>query len=486
MGRTLGYGCVQLLSLTVAISAQFQVTSKSRLGVVVVGTDAVLPCTLSPPSSPLELEVRWFKNLYTSVVFMLKKGNEEKEQLMPDYRGRTSLQAGPQTGDLSLSMHNVQLSDAGIYHCFVENKTSSIYEEAITELSIVAVGSLPNLTLSLHDNSILISSSSSGWFPEPEIVWKEIDGTQITVYSNTTLKESNGLFNLENSILLKDASDGHFSYAIRHPVTGKDTGVHMSIHENMFPRISLWLYAFLFAVIVLSVVGIGAIFYVRKLQREKDCLTGRIADLSSELDWRKAVMNPECITFSPETCHPELSVSEDYLTLLNQPPAFIPVPNDLRFETERCCICLPDFSSGCHYWEVELGPGVEWAVGVASPEVRKKGAAYQFSPRENIWCIALFIDTIQALDNTEKIIQVEGGGILERVGVYLKLSVPRQVSFYDTRNWSLLYTFQMESRNRLKVQPFFWLGNKGGIIRLMRGRTEVTNEQEGLEDEHLL
>uniref|UniRef100_A0A8C5WII1 Uncharacterized protein n=1 Tax=Leptobrachium leishanense TaxID=445787 RepID=A0A8C5WII1_9ANUR len=483
MERELGYRCALLISLTAAVSAQFQVHTKDKL-VAEVGSNTILPCSLSPRLNPNELEVRWFRKLFHSVVFLLKNGQEDKEQVLADYRGRTSMPAGPQTGDLSLTLRDVQLSDAGMYHCFVENKSSQLYEEASTELSIVAVGFLPKLNLSLRDNSILVSFSSYGWFPEPEMRWEKVDGTNISAQTEESNKGTDGLFKVESSVLLEDVSDGNLYCSVRHPATGKDIGLYLNIAEDMFPRVSLWFYAFLVVLLLLLAAGIGAIIYVQRLHRERERLSGKVGRSSLELEWRTAVMKPDDICLSPETTHPQLSVSEDHRTLLNRPPAVTSTGNDLRFETERCSLGFPQFASGCHYWEVEVGEGVEWAVGVASPQVRKSGPAYQFSPREHIWCIARFVDVCQALDNDESQFQI-AGGTLQRVGVYLKLSDPRAVSFYDIRSWGLLYKFSVP-KTASEVRPFFWIGNRGGDIRLIKGREEEHEEREGAEDEHLL
>ncbi|KAG8540976.1 hypothetical protein GDO81_029968, partial [Engystomops pustulosus] len=187
--------------------------------------------------------------------------------------------------------------------------------------------------------------------------------------------------------------------------------------------------------------------------------------LFSILAWRAAVMTPEYVTLCPETAHPELSVSSDLTTLINEPPGGDPVPSNSRFETERSCLGLPAFSSGCHYWEVELGGCLEWAVGVASPEVRRRGHAYMFSPEEHIWCISRFMQDFKALDTPEASLP-EGVAQMDRVGVYLNLSRSREITFYNPRNWEKLYTFTNVGRTSGTVLPFFWLGKNGNRVKL--------------------
>ncbi|XP_075042479.1 butyrophilin subfamily 1 member A1-like [Mixophyes fleayi] len=426
-----------------------------------------LSCTLSPPLGLIGLKVHWFRELSHSTVFQLKNGKEEKEQQSEEYSGRASLQGKTDAGDLTLMLRNVSLSDADVYHCFVENISNLQYEEAIIKLTVIGSGSLPELAVSLKDSAIMVSFVTRDWFPRPEMRW-QVDGSPIAADNIEIRNQSNGRFQLESSILLEDASAGRLYGAARHPVTGKEIGLNMTFAADMFPRVSAWSYAFLFTLVLLVIGSILTIYYIKTQLAQKEALHQEIGTLSSEVDWRKAVMSPEHITFSPDTAHPDLSVTNDFLTLMNQPPTVAASPSNSRFETERCCLGLPAFSTGCHYWEVELGNGLEWAVGVASPQVQRKGHAYMFRPQEHIWCISRFMEDIKVLDTQESTLSVEGGK-LHVIGVYLNLSGPRNITFYDPRNWDILYTFNDVAQERESVLPFFWLGKNGEAVKLKSG-----------------
>ncbi|XP_072286375.1 butyrophilin subfamily 1 member A1-like isoform X3 [Pyxicephalus adspersus] len=358
--------------LATSVSGKFQVQSTDSRQVVEVGSDALLQCSLTPPLGPVGLKVHWFRSLYHSTVFLMKNGQEEKDQQSDEYAGRASLRNGTGSSDLTLLLRNVVLSDADTYHCFVEDIASGLYDEAVIQLAVI---------------------------------------------------------------------------------------------DEMFPRLSSWAYAFLFA-FFLILGGAAFVFFAMKRQiAEKEALRTQNGELCSEVDWRKAVMNPAYIRFSPETAYPELSVTGDLLTLMNQPPPATPAQSDARFETERCCLGFPPFTDGCHYWEVEVGDGLEWAVGVASPHLQRKGDAYMFRPQALIWCIARFTDAFTALDTKESPLPVVGG-TLEKVGVYLNLSGPRELHLYDSRSWDRLYSFTDVGQERERVLPFFWLGKNGGNLKL--------------------
>ncbi|KAM4696178.1 butyrophilin subfamily 1 member A1-like [Rhinophrynus dorsalis] len=487
MVTSLLYVCVTVLAPV--LSVKFKVTAQDKVLVAELGSDASIPCTLSPPLGALGIEVRWFRNHYYSPTFLLVDGEEKKEAQSQEYRGRTSLKYGPETGDLTLTLRKVRLSDAGKYHCFVENTTTHYNDEAETELSVIGVGSHPTVDVSLQASSILLSFSSFDWFPTPQMLWESEDGTNLTAETQTYLQQSDGLFRVESRVLLQDPSMGNLYCAVRHPLTGKDTGLFLKISEDLFPRVSSWAYAFAFTLFLLIVILLLTFWYVRELRTEKEKLTESVGDLRSDVEWRTAVMSPVKIKFSPETVHPELSVSPDCLTLSNRPPDTDPKENDSRFKTERCCLGLPPFSTGCYYWEVELGEGLEWAVGVATKEVQRKGSAYMFSPQEHIWCMSHFVETFRALDDPEATLKVKDD-LLERVGVYLNLSTKWTISFYDPSNWTRLYTFTMRPEKKEEVYPFFWLGLKGSEVRLMGHGSERmerrTEQEEDPEREHLL
>lgn len=453
--------------LAAAVSGEFHLQTRDTKQVAEVGSDIFLPCTLSSPQSLAQMKVHWFRSLYLSTVFLLDDGKENKEQQSPEYSGRTTLRAQPGSGDLTLMLQNVSLSDADMYHCLVENSSSKHYEEVVIELIVIGTGSIPVLGVSLQDNSIGISFITSDWFPSPEMHWEIDGGTLVTNNQEMIHNQSNGLFQLESRILLDRPSDGHVYGAVRHPVTGKEVGLYLEIAADMFPRLSSWAYAFIFTFVILTAGAILTIIYIQKQHRQKVDLLKQIDDLSSKEAWREAVMTPEYITLCPETAHPSLSVDPDLITLMNQPPTDPPSPSNSRFETERCCLGLPAFSTGCHYWEVELGNCLEWAVGVASPQVRRRGHAYMFRPQEHIWCISRFVeDSVRALDTQEVFLQVLGGQ-LQRVGVYLNLSGPREITFFDPRSWEPLFKFKHVGHDRESVLPFFWLGTNGDTVRLM-------------------
>ncbi|XP_067425475.1 zinc finger protein RFP-like [Emydura macquarii macquarii] len=90
------------------------------------------------------------------------------------------------------------------------------------------------------------------------------------------------------------------------------------------------------------------------------------------------------VTLDPGTAHPELVLSEDGKSVRWADTRQRVPNNPERFDTEPCVLGCEGFTSGRHCWEVEVGDGGYWAVGVARESVRRKGWISP-SPEEGIW-----------------------------------------------------------------------------------------------------
>ncbi|TFJ97119.1 serine hydrolase-like protein 2 [Platysternon megacephalum] len=116
-------------------SAQFTVTGPDRPIIASLGGEVVLPCHLSPKMSAENMEVRWFRSQFDAVVHLYHYGQDQYEQQMPEYQGRTELLKDDITnGSVSLRIRNIRSSDDGQYKCFFQSSVSSKY--AFLELQV--------------------------------------------------------------------------------------------------------------------------------------------------------------------------------------------------------------------------------------------------------------------------------------------------------------------------------------------------------------
>lgn len=70
----------------------FLVIGPMDLIVVVLGRDIILPCRVSLVMSVENMEMRWFHFKFSEAVFIYQNCQKQKEELMAQYAGRTSLE----------------------------------------------------------------------------------------------------------------------------------------------------------------------------------------------------------------------------------------------------------------------------------------------------------------------------------------------------------------------------------------------------------
>lgn len=100
------------------------------------GEDVILPCSIKPNTSAVNMRVEWFRlDLQDSTVYLYE--NSENKIMTQDqyFRGRTALfQEELQNGNASLKLSSVQVSDEGVYKCFIES--NSWYDDITVSVDV--------------------------------------------------------------------------------------------------------------------------------------------------------------------------------------------------------------------------------------------------------------------------------------------------------------------------------------------------------------
>ncbi|XP_053235818.1 zinc finger protein RFP-like isoform X3 [Podarcis raffonei] len=164
------------------------------------------------------------------------------------------------------------------------------------------------------------------------------------------------------------------------------------------------------------------------------------------------------VTLDPDTAHPKLILSKDRKSLRwGDKPQALP-DNPERFSYYFCVLGREGFTAGRHFWEVTVGSGEWWDVGVARKSVRRKGS-FPLFPEEGIWAVrkrggeywACTSPDYSPLSLREK---------PRRIRVTLDYEGGR-VSFSDADSGAELYTFSGASFSGETLLPFFHLwGNE--------------------------
>nr|XP_020662919.1 zinc-binding protein A33-like [Pogona vitticeps] len=150
--------------------------------------------------------------------------------------------------------------------------------------------------------------------------------------------------------------------------------------------------------------------------------------------------SPCLITLDPATNHPNLVLSKDLdsVYLEDNPEEEVPDGPE-RFSKSVCVLGAQEFTSGRHYWEVEVGDKTSWDIGVAKESVNRKEAKVTLKPSNGFWAIWLRNgNEYKALDSPSKQLSLKVKP--QKVGVYLDYE-GGQVSFYDADLMDHIYTF---------------------------------------------
>ncbi|XP_059570934.1 butyrophilin subfamily 1 member A1 [Alligator mississippiensis] len=443
-------------------SALFTVVGPDQPVTAIVGEEIVLPCHLSPNMSAENMEVRWFRSEFTNYVHLYRDGRDQFGGEMPEYRTRTAFwKDGLTHGNVSLRILNIRPSDEGQYTCFVNDGIAD--EEAVMGLKVAAVGSNPIISVEDYQpGGIRVTCRSAEWYPEPQVLWRNAQGHQIPSLSEIKSPKANGLFETEISVVIKRHSNQNLSCWVRNSLLNREKESAIYISALFFPSVNPWMVALsVILVVVLSFIILNVYLFSMK------------GNLQRELGWKRAVICPglgqtapplekEDVTLDPDTAHPEL-VSEDGKSV-RWTGAWQDLPNNPeRFDTWCCVLGREGFTSGRHWWEVEVGEGRLWAVGVARESVRRKGVII-YSTEEGVWAVLCWMGHYVALTAPDPTpLSVDWAP--SRVGVYLDCTLGR-VLFLDADTGAPIFTFPPASFAGGRIRPWFLV--EEGEIRLRR------------------
>ncbi|XP_043384140.1 butyrophilin subfamily 1 member A1-like isoform X11 [Chelonia mydas] len=418
-------------------SARFTVIGPDHPVTAIVGEDIVLPCHLFPRMSAENMEVRWFRSEFTSVVHLYQHGKDEYGQQMPEYHERTELlKAGIMVGNVALGIVNVRPSDEGQYHCFVQDGIFN--EEAVLELKVEASGSAPQISVEgYQDGGIRIVCQLAGWYPEPEVLWRDRRGQLLSPSTETKSQDGRGLFEIKSSIIITENSNQNLACSIRNAYFSlEEEPSTFYISDFFFPRMSPWPVVWS-VTLVISLVFVSLTLFLLKLR-----------------EWRRSLSDVANVTLDPDTAHPYLVLSEGGKSV-----RWGDIEEDLpgnpeRFDYWECVLGCGGFTAGRHCWEVEVGGEGYWAVGVARESVGRKGDISR-SPEGGIWAVGWDWWEGQFRALTSPVTLLPRRRAPSRIRVCLDCD-RGQVTFIDAGDEAPIFTFPPGSVPGERIRP--WLG----------------------------
>ncbi|XP_065421176.1 zinc finger protein RFP-like isoform X1 [Chrysemys picta bellii] len=185
------------------------------------------------------------------------------------------------------------------------------------------------------------------------------------------------------------------------------------------------------------------------LKKLKDTLPSKL-----EREWAN-------VTLDPDTAHPELVLSEDRKGVGRGVTQEHLPDNPERFDAELCVLGCEEFTSGRHCWEVEVGDGGGWAVGVARESVERKGE-FIFGPEKGIWAVGLWRSRFLVI--TCPVTPLSLSWVPRRIRISLDYT-EGQVAFFDADSEAPIFTFPAASFTGERVRPWLWV-EMGSQLRL--------------------
>uniref|UniRef100_A0A6I8N4K4 Uncharacterized protein n=1 Tax=Ornithorhynchus anatinus TaxID=9258 RepID=A0A6I8N4K4_ORNAN len=165
-------------------------------------------------------------------------------------------------------------------------------------------------------------------------------------------------------------------------------------------------------------------------------------------------LSTENVTLDKDTANPMLIISEDGRRLRAGVTALDLPERPQRFDRYPLVLGSPRFTSGIHYWEVDLGDWTAWTLGVCRESVDRKGA-FVTSPENGFWVMSR--NMTEGVSGTEFSLKLRE--LPQNIGVLLDYEAG-DVSFYSVPNGILLFAFSNCSFSG-PVRPYFGLARTG-------------------------
>ncbi|KAF7234591.1 putative butyrophilin subfamily 2 member A3, partial [Varanus komodoensis] len=182
---------------------------------------------------------------------------------------------------------------------------------------------------------------------------------------------------------------------------------------------------------------------------------------NEENEWRAARNYADNITLEKESAHPNISIADDEKSFTSQVGVRQVPASPQRFDAVVAVLGSKKFSSGKHYWEVDISSTAEWDLGVARESIQRKGNI-SLSPKEGFWVLGLSGKDYWA--KTDPWTRLTLQRKTKKIGIYLSFPEKR-VAFFNVADMTVMFEFKDCSFTE-PIYPFFKNTNKGSTMRI--------------------
>ncbi|KAK2862838.1 hypothetical protein Q5P01_002371 [Channa striata] len=258
------------------------------------GETVILPCHI--PVKHDMPTVEWSKEgLSPNIVFLYRDGCETFEMKNPHFRYRTNLILNKlKNGDISLIISNVNLKDAGIYHCVIlRGKNPEVIKTL--ELVVGAVSEPKLRVVSGVGDEVTLECEANCWFPQPVMTFLDDQGNHISAENAKRRDDSRGCFNVTSRVTVQNI---RVTCRVHQPLFNMTRET-----EKYVPDIATCVRSCTVASIITSLVTIlmcSFAFLCKKLTSVKRNISGQSSDQSVKSgkaeDVHHQVFNSENVT----------------------------------------------------------------------------------------------------------------------------------------------------------------------------------------------
>ncbi|KAK6466253.1 butyrophilin subfamily 3 member A2-like, partial [Huso huso] len=239
-----------------------------------VGSSILLPCRISTGVSAVGMEVSWVKN-GNETVHVYVSGADLESRQSPGFKGRTHIdKEALGAGSVSLQLNDVRVSDEGSYQCYVLSK--SWFTDSTMKLKVSALGRSPRFSLAGRlDSDVTLQCDSEGWFPKPDLQWRNVKGADLTGRAVLTEKPgADGLFTLQSALQISEQEADGVICLIRHGKERRVLQTRIHIRGEFFTLVApSWKDFSVFFIVCLVLFALcisAAVYYYRKKEATEE------------------------------------------------------------------------------------------------------------------------------------------------------------------------------------------------------------------------
>ncbi|MCJ8732308.1 hypothetical protein PDJAM_G00209930, partial [Pangasius djambal] len=175
-------------------------------------------------------------------------------------------------------------------------------------------------------------------------------------------------------------------------------------------------------------------------------------------EWENITRPSAKVILDPNTANPTLKLSVDrrsartmtYEEFQSSKSFYEYQKGKHQYNGWMCVQAQEGYSTGRHYWEVDVKGKCDWRIGVVKESAKRKGFI-KLNTTEGYWTLRLQLGSLMAL--TEPVTKLNQAPP-SKIGVHLDLE-EGQVSFYDAKKRKDIYTFNAEFEKDEIIYPVF-------------------------------